>query len=141
MILMRGRGPALRTLQSVVAIAIVTALFASGCSGTTTPEQTAKDWTASVIAGDNSRTMQLTCARERDPYGIQAAFVPGAMLLQGAKSDAGSLTYQIDRNDGQTASVHVTGSAVTGTFGARSPVDLHVFLLREDGAWRVCRAP
>lgn len=128
---------------SRVLLASAMAITVAACDASEPgPEAAAEQWLDATIEQDGNRAGRLICDDVRlgqNAGGVVLAalgFVTGDML----DIDLGDVSYETTAQDGDTATVRITGEWRVGAAGLSVPndIDESLTMVREDGEWKVC---
>jgi len=110
----------------------------AACGGGGSPDQAAKQWFGALAKGDENALKDLTCAAQQEQ--ITGATGLLATLGQGAGLDLSGLSYKTTAQDGDTASVQVTGKLKVTLLGqaVEEEIDEAMPMVKEDGKWKMC---
>jgi len=122
---------------SVVTVFVVI-LMAACSGGGDSPDQAAKQWFEALAKGDVKALKDLTCAAQQEQ--ITGATGLLATLGQGAGLDLSGMSYKTTAQDGDTASVQVTGKLKVTLVGeaVEEEIDEAMPMVKEDGKWKMC---
>ena len=136
--------PARKTIASTVLIIVLAATAVACDDGGSEPgpEVAAEEWLHATIAQEGNEAGRLICDDVRvgqNVGGVVLAalgFVTGDML----DIDIEDLSYETTAQDGDTATVRVSGDWRVGAAGLSLPntIDESLTMRREDGKWKVC---
>ena len=123
---------------SVVTLVLVILMAACGGGGGGSPEQAAKQWFDALAKGDENTLKALTCAAQQEQ--VTGATGLLATLGEGAGLDLSGLSYKTTEQNGDTASVQVTGKLKVTLLGqaVEEDIDEAMPMVKEDGKWKMC---
>ncbi|HEY3061181.1 MAG TPA: hypothetical protein VGL99_19620 [Chloroflexota bacterium] len=135
------------SIRALLPFALCATLALTSCGLRSGPEQAAQAWMNALADGDGMRLAELTCDSAQGELQTSmtlysAVGVLSSMFLEGARPqvDVNELDYQLEREDGETAEVRITGRLRAGLLMMSGAQQLNVvFPMRfERGAWRLC---
>jgi hypothetical protein len=135
--------------SSLLYLLVIAGLLLSGCSSGGGPAIDAtRAWFQALANLDFDGVMKLTCAntRVRDEIGAKLdPFIDLKEELAALKGqfDFSGLKFEEKSNDGQTATIHLSGKMVLRALGQSEPLDVFedLTLVRENDTWKVCGNP
>lgn len=136
--------------KNILLFFMILSLTVSSCSfmNRASPKQVAKEWMESGLNQDMDTFMRLTCSNDRDlvtETGFYMFLLGSAARFLGIeidiKADLSDLEFKTLKQDKKTATVSVNGTLFVKV--GQMPIEVPfkgkvLYLVKEDGKWRVC---
>lgn len=122
---------------------VVMAILLTACTGG--PEMAAREFVEASMTGDGAAALNLTCDQYKEQVQMVGFLAAGIGMLAGidpqdAEADLSDLDFETVSEDGNMATVNVSGEIMLSLLGAAMPqmVDANIVMIMEDGEWRFC---
>lgn len=125
---------------------IILLFVLSGCGQETDdPSAVAEEWFEAMTTIDSAKAMRLTCRQYRDDIETFGLLVGASLFIvemepDNVEADISDVTFSVIEQTSNTAVVNIKGDVFFSIHGAPTYdyINLNLFLLKEDGNWKVC---